>query len=118
MNILLGSWAILWVIMWAFLNYLTDSEVPIGDGFTTAGSVVATWMLARKIKEHWIFWIIIDFVSLVLYIDKGLYPTAVLFFVYTTMAVIGYIEWLRDYRKQPVQQVITASGLQRKAITI
>lgn len=117
MTWLLISWGILWIVMWAFLNYATDSEVPIGDGFTTAGSVVATWMLARKIKEHWIFWVIIDFVSLVLYIDKGLYPTAILFFVYTTMAIIGYIEWLRDYNKNPVKQILTRSGLKREEYT-
>jgi nicotinamide mononucleotide transporter len=115
---LVTIWALLWVAMWAFLYYVTDSEVPIGDGFTTAGSVVATWMLARKIKEHWIFWVIIDLVSLILYIDKGLYPTAVLFFVYTTMAVIGYIAWVRDYRKNPIQQVLTGQGLKRKAVIV
>jgi nicotinamide mononucleotide transporter len=114
MRVLLSSWAILWIVMWAFLEFVTDSEVPIGDGFTTAGSIVATWMLARKIKEHWIFWVVIDFVSLILYIDKGLYPTSILFFIYTTMAVIGYREWLRDYNKKPINQILTKKGLKRE----
>lgn len=114
MRALIIAWAFLWIAMWTFLHYVTDSEVPIGDGFTTAGSVVATWMLARKIKEHWIFWVIIDFVSLVLYINKGLYPTSILFFIYTTMAVIGYREWLSDYKKHPINQVLTKKGLIRE----
>ena len=46
-------------------------------------------MLARKILEHWILWIIVDAVSMGLYLYRGLYPTLVLFAVYTTMAVIG-----------------------------
>lgn len=110
--LLSGSWLLLWVVMSAFLKYYTDSEVPIGDGFTTAGAIVATWMLARKIKEHWIFWVIIDFVSLVLYINKGLYPTAILFVIYTIMAIIGYREWSVDYRTNPIKQILTTKGLQ------
>ena len=116
MSVLLALWAVLWLGMSAFLKYYTDSEVPIGDGFTTAGSILATWMLARKIKEHWIFWVIIDLVSLILYIDKELYSTSVLFFIYTTMAVVGYIEWQRDYQKRPVKQVLRMGGLQRKEL--
>ena len=74
----------------------TDSPLPYWDAFTTAGSILATWMLARKMIEHWLFWIIIDAVSIGLYIYKGLYPTVVLFFVYFTMAVVGYINWKKD----------------------
>jgi nicotinamide mononucleotide transporter len=59
----------------AVLVYLTDSDVPWGDGFTTAASIVATWMLARKILEHWLVWIVVDTVAAALYFYKGLYPT-------------------------------------------
>ncbi|GET23816.1 nicotinamide riboside transporter PnuC [Prolixibacter sp. NT017] len=74
----------------------TDSPVPYWDSFTTALSIVATWMLARKKIEHWLLWVVIDAVSLGLYIYKGLYATTVLFFVYTVMAVVGFIEWRKD----------------------
>lgn len=114
MSWLIGSWVVLWIAMSAFLKYQTDSDVPIGDGFTTAGSIVATWMLARKIKEHWIFWVIIDLVSLILYIEKSLYATSGLFLVYTTMAVVGYIEWHRDYKKRPVKQILSRFKLTRQ----
>ena len=76
----------------------TDSPLPYWDAFTTAGSILATWMLARKIIEHWLFWIIIDGVSIGLYIYKGLYPTVILFFVYFTMALAGYIKWKEDMK--------------------
>ena len=75
------------------LDNLTDSPLPWWDAFTTAGSVVATWMLARKYLEHWLLWIIVDLVSMGLYIYKGLYPTAVLFLIYTLMAVVGFVRW-------------------------
>lgn len=75
------------------LDHFTDSPIPYWDAFTTAVSFTATWMLARKILEHWILWIIVDAVSMGLYLYRGLYPTLVLFAVYTVMAVIGYIQW-------------------------
>ncbi|MFO7827039.1 MAG: nicotinamide riboside transporter PnuC [Bacteroidales bacterium] len=86
------------VIAFILVNY-TDSEIPYWDAFTTAGSFVATWMLARKIIEHWLIWIVVDSVSLGLYIYKGLYATVFLFAVYTVLAVIGYIEWKKELKK-------------------
>lgn len=80
------------------LDNYTDSPIPYWDAFTTAGSIVATWMLTRKIIEHWILWVVIDLVSLGLYLHKGLFPTAVLFAIYTTMAVVGYIQWRRSMK--------------------
>lgn len=79
-------------------NY-TDSPLPNADSLTTALSIVATWMLARKMIEHWLLWIFIDALSAGLYFHKGLYPTAVLFVVYTIMAVIGYYQWKKDLQK-------------------
>ena len=93
--ILFTVFVVLFALLWYVLLNYTDSPVPVGDAFTTALSIVATWMLARKIIEHWMLWIIADLVSMGLYIYKGLYPTVVLFAVYTVMAVIGFREWKR-----------------------
>ncbi len=93
------------LLSWAFgygLDNFTDSPLPYWDAFTTAGSVVATWMLARKYLEHWLFWIVIDIVSLGTYIYKGLYPTVVLFSVYSAMAVIGYFQWRKELNKKTI----------------
>jgi nicotinamide mononucleotide transporter len=76
----------------------TDSPVPYWDAFTTAVSFTATWMLARKILENWILWIIVDAVSMGLYLYRGLYPTLFLFAIYTTMAVIGYMKWKSAFK--------------------
>lgn len=94
---------ILWIAMWFVLSTFTDSQVPIGDSFTTALSIVATWMLARKIIEQWWVWGVVNLVSLSLYLYKGLYPTSVLFVFYTTMVFVGYIEW----RKSEKNDVLT-----------
>jgi nicotinamide mononucleotide transporter len=81
------------LIIYYILTKFTDSQVAIGDAFTTSLSFVATWLLARKILENWLFWIVIDIVSTGLYIYKGLYPTAILFTVLTILAFVGYIKW-------------------------
>jgi nicotinamide mononucleotide transporter len=78
----------------------TDSPVPYWDAFTTALSITATWMLARKIMEQWLVWIVVNAVSLGLYVYKGLYPTVVLFIFYTVLSVVGYYQWKRDFNKQ------------------
>jgi nicotinamide mononucleotide transporter len=95
---LAGVYIILHAAMWYILANHTDSPVAGWDSFTTALSVIATWMLARKYIEHWILWIIVNIVSMILYIYKGLYPTTALFLVYTLMAVVGYREWSRDMK--------------------
>ena len=90
----------IWAGIYFILDSYTDSPVPAGDSFTTALAIVATWMLTRKIIEQWFLWIIANVVSIGLYIYKGLYPTVILYAVYTAMAVYGYIEWNRSMHKK------------------
>ncbi len=79
---------------------IASSEMPYLDAFTTAGSFVATWMLVKKRIEQWLFWIVIDMVSMGMYIYKGLHPTAILYFIYSVMAVGGYIVWRKEFKSQ------------------
>jgi nicotinamide mononucleotide transporter len=79
--------------MWLTLDHLTDSPVPGWDAFITSLSIIATWMLARKIYEHWFLWIIVNGVAVILFLSRGLYPTVVLYAVYFTMSFIGLKEW-------------------------
>lgn len=101
--VLLVLSVLLWVLMSWILNIYTDSPIPLGDGFITAFAVTATWMLARKIMEHWLVWVVVDSVSMLLYINRHLYLTAFLFFVYTVMAVVGYIEWRKEWKTAQIQ---------------
>lgn len=87
--------AIYFGLLFILLNF-TDSTVPYMDSLTTALSITATWMLAKKYIEHWLIWIFVDLLSAGLYAYKELWPTVVLFVVYTLMAVLGYKEWKKD----------------------
>ena len=90
---------VLYFLYYFILSEYTDSPLPKADAFTTALSIVATWMLARKMIEHWWLWIIVDSVSAGLYFYKALYPTAILFVIYTIMAIIGYRQWKKSLPK-------------------
>ncbi|SHF83027.1 nicotinamide mononucleotide transporter [Mariniphaga anaerophila] len=85
--------ALIYIALVLILTNFTDSTVPYLDSLTTALSITATWMLAKKYIEHWLIWIFVDLLSAGLYVYKGLWPTVVLFIVYTVMAVLGYVEW-------------------------
>ncbi len=87
-------------VIWLILINFTDSQVPIADSLATSLSIVATWMLARKILEHWLVWIFVDAFSIGLFIYKDLLPTVILFVVYTIMAVVGFIEWKKDFMEK------------------
>lgn len=92
------------LIFFILLNF-TDSDVPYLDSLTTALSIVATWMLARKYIEHWLIWIFVDLLSSALYVYKNLWPTVILFLIYTVMAYLGYTEWLKDFKKNKNEQL-------------
>lgn len=94
--ILLVIFAGLYLGMYFVLSRLTDSPVPGFDAFLTSLSIVATWMLARKIYEHWFLWIVVNSVASILFLVRGLYPTVILYSVYCTMSFAGLKEWKKS----------------------
>lgn len=91
---------VLYFVLWFVLSHLTDSPVPAADSFITSLSIVATWMLARKIYEHWYLWIVVDAFASVLFITRHLYPTVILYIVFCAMSFAGLIEWKKSLTKQ------------------
>jgi nicotinamide mononucleotide transporter len=102
-----STWLILLmtsILLFLFIAYIlvscTDSPVPYWDALTTALSIVATWMLTQKKIEHWLLWVLVDSVSIGLFIVKELYPTTLLFLVYTILAIYGYFEWRKELNQK------------------
>ena len=79
----------------------TDSQAPFLDAFTTCSSLLATYMVTQKVLENWGYWFVIDSASIVLYLDRGLYFTALLFMVYLVIIIFGYLRWSRALADQP-----------------
>jgi nicotinamide mononucleotide transporter len=96
--ILLFVFAFLYSGMWIVLDRFTDSPVPGWDSFITSLSIIATWMLARKLYEHWYLWIVVNAVAVALFLSRGLYPTVVLYGVYFAMSFIGLKEWNKSIK--------------------
>lgn len=80
-----------------FMNTYTDAALPYYDAFAVALSVVAQWFLTVKKLESWILWIIVDVVSVGIYIVKDLNLTAVLYGVFLILAINGFMEWRKSY---------------------
>ena len=91
--------AIIYVIYYLILAKFTDSTIPKADSLVGMLSVIGTWMLARKLIENWLVWIVADAIATGLFFYKGLYPTAVLFIIYTGMAAVGYLQWKKSIQK-------------------
>ena len=79
---------------WGYLMATTtDAAVPYGDAFTTAASLVAMWLQARKKLESWWFWIAVDVVAIVIYWYKALYLTSGLYLVFLGLCIAGIAAW-------------------------
>ena len=88
-----GITALSTVILGYIMLRFTDSTVPFIDAALAAGSIVATWMLSRKLLENWVMWIVIDLLYIPLYAYKGLYLSIVLYTVFAAMSFVGYRDW-------------------------
>ncbi len=82
------------------LSTFTDAHLPLIDSFTTWSAVVTTFMVARKVLENWIYWFVIDAVSIYLYLDRALYFTSALFAIYLIIILFGFAAWLKTWRAQ------------------
>jgi len=76
-----------------WLSEQTEASQPFLDSFTTWGSIITTLLVAHKVLENWLYWIVIDIASIVLYANSGLWVTVVLFALYVILAVLGYFQW-------------------------
>ena len=98
--------AILTFVSGYLLGEHSTAAWPYIDSFTTWASVITTYLVTRKYLQNWLYWIVIDTVSVPLYIDRGLNLTALLFVAYVVIAVLGYFKWRDHYRSNG--QVVAA----------
>jgi nicotinamide mononucleotide transporter len=76
----------------------TDSPLPYFDAALTSFSLVATFLTTQKILENWLFWVVIDAAYIIIYWNRSLPFTAVLFLIYTFIAAYGYFKWRKKLK--------------------
>jgi nicotinamide mononucleotide transporter len=92
--IVLGGIAIVtWTVVGAITSRLPGTALPYVDAATTTVSLIAQWMMTRKLLENWLIWIAVDVVYVGMFIFKGLYLTAFNYGIYLALAVLGYVAW-------------------------
>lgn len=77
------------------LERFTNAALPFIDSLTTWGAIVATYMVAKKLLENWIYWFVIDFISVFIFASRGLYTTSGLFIIYLVIIFFGYKSWAK-----------------------
>jgi len=104
-----GEWLIVtpivlvfWIALARYTATLPGVALPSLDAGLATVSLVAQWMMTRKIIENWMLWIVADIIYVPMYVYKGLPVTAVLYAVFLVLAVVGLRSWSRSYRARPV----------------
>jgi nicotinamide mononucleotide transporter len=78
-----------------------ESAFPFVDSLVACAGLFATWLVARVYLENWVYWIVIDAVSIYLCAAQGLIVTAGLFAIYLVIASLGLRSWWLIRRDQP-----------------
>lgn len=111
---LLNAWALRYLATWLAthadahgIQSMLTVRSPWLDSLVTWGSVLTTWMVARRVVENWLYWIVFDSIGAYLYYSRGLTATAGLFLVYVGMVIYGYFAW----RKRPARSIMIGETL-------
>ena len=83
-----------------FPEYIDPPAFPRLDAMLTAASVMGQFLLSRKVMDNWIIWIVVDVLSTALYAYMGLFFTALLFAVFTLIALRAIVDWNKQYKQQ------------------
>lgn len=98
--IAIGSLAVISLILGELMSRYTPTDFPYLDSATTVFAVFTTYLVVKRVLENWLYWVVIDLVSIYLYIEKDLQPTVALFVFYTGFAVYGYFQWRKMHQVQ------------------
>jgi nicotinamide mononucleotide transporter PnuC len=87
----------------AFLGFVlsfTNQSAPFLDSFIGVFGILATYLTIQKLVENWIIWIIINLLSIVLFVEQELYFSSILFLCYLFVSIVGYVHWTREILRE------------------
>ena len=100
--------AVFWLALARYTATLPGVALPYLDSGLTTLSLVAQWMMTRKILENWVLWIVADVLYVPMYLYKGLPVTAALYAIFLGLAVLGLRSWWRSYHANPLDAPVAA----------
>lgn len=81
------------LIVGFLLKKFTDAALPYIDSFTTVFAIIATLLMITLVHENWLYFIVIDAISVLMYYKRGLKLTSILFVIYTLLSINAYFQW-------------------------
>ena len=100
------------------LRSFTDAALPFLDALVTWGAVVATYMVAKKLLENWIYWLVIDSISILLFISRDLWLTACLFGIYIVIIIFGFRLWSKALKENNAAQYLRELSLYLESVFV
>ncbi len=101
MSIVLG-WCMSRIHLWFPLYFPKPASFPYLDTIVLCGSMVAQWLLAKKIYQNWAIWIGVDILATIIYFYKGTYLLSIVFFIFLLIAIKGHLEWKQRLQGNPI----------------
>ena len=87
-------------LVYLIVNEIPGSKKPLLDSFTTGFAILVTFMVAVKELHNWLYWLVINGVSIYLYLDRELEVYAYQMIGFQVMAIYGYYQWIKLYKNQ------------------
>jgi nicotinamide mononucleotide transporter len=96
MALLAAIGVVTWFALFSITSRIPGNALPKLDAALVATSLIAQWMMTRKLLENWVLWILVDIIYVPLFVVRGLRLTAILYAVFLGLAVLGYVQWRRS----------------------
>lgn len=81
------------------MRRFTNADLPCWDAAIAVLSLLAQYLITRKVLENWLIWVAVDVLAIGVYWYKSLYVTTGLYGVFLFMAISGWLAWRKSYRK-------------------
>jgi nicotinamide mononucleotide transporter len=93
------------IISFVLSNFVLNQfieNINVLDILITVFCFIATFKETHKIVTAWIYWIILNAASFVLYLQSGLFIYALLMLIYTILSIKGYLAWNKELKKNNI----------------
>lgn len=95
---IIGAVGMGWVMLALITSRIPGAAMPWADALLVALSLVAQWLMTRKVLEHWVLWIIANVGYIALFLQRGLTLTSILYAIFLGLAVLGLMQWRDRWR--------------------